>query len=263
MRKKIKISKISALHYFKLFARTALFIVALVAYVTNRLENSDKPFGEIGEEPIILAVIGIVYVVEMIFRFFPSSFESMGCQKVFGKNFIPTEVKTPTFMRRHSTFIAAVAWIIPNAAIGAAYYIGWIDEGILALICLVYSICDMICILFFCPFQTWILKNKCCGTCRIYNWDYAMMFTPLVFIPAWHTYVIFGIALLLLVYWEVVFRIHPERFCEATNAALSCANCEEKLCHHKRQLRHFIKTNKDLIVVKGNEVIEKVIKKKK
>ena len=60
-----------------------------------------------------------------------------------------------------------------------------IDEGVLWLVCLFYGVCDMICILFFCPFQSWFLKNKCCCTCRIYNWDYAMMFTPLFFIYLW------------------------------------------------------------------------------
>ena len=36
----------------------------------------------------------------------------------------------------------------------------------------------VICILFYCPFQMWFLKNRCCVNCRIYNWDYAFLFTP-------------------------------------------------------------------------------------
>jgi hypothetical protein len=60
--------------------------------------------------------------------------------------------------------------------------VGILDDGIMILLCSAYSICDIICILFFCPFQTWFMKNKCCSTCRIYNWDYAMMFTPLFFV---------------------------------------------------------------------------------
>jgi hypothetical protein len=110
------------------------------------------------------------------------------------------------------------------------------------------------------------MKNKCCGSCRIYNWDYVMMFTPLVFIPNVYTYTILGVALLLLLYWEIAALCHPERFYEETNACLSCANCKEKLCHHKKQLRSFLRKNKDILRLKGNHVIEKAkstLKRKK
>ena len=50
-----------------------------------------------------------------------------------------------------------------------------------------------------------------------------------------------AIALALLIRWEVGIYLHPERFAENTNACLSCANCPEKLCHHKKQLRSFLK----------------------
>ena len=66
-----------------------------------------------------------------------------------------------------------------NGIFGALHLAGVLDDGIMILLCSVYSVCDIICILFFCPFQTWFMKNKCCSSCRIYNWDYAMMFTPL------------------------------------------------------------------------------------
>jgi len=41
----------------------------------------------------------------------------------------------------------------------------------------------------------------------------------------------------LLVEWEITYHAHPERFFDETNAALRCANCKEKLCSHKKQLR--------------------------
>lgn len=37
--------------------------------------------------------------------------------------------------------------------------------------------------------------------------------------------------------WEITFYRYPERFAEETNGYLTCANCTEKLCHHKTQLR--------------------------
>ena len=88
-----------------------------------------------------------------------------------------------------------------------------------------------------------------------------MMFTPLVFIPSIYTYSLLGIAVLLLIVWETHVIIHPKRFFEQTNSCLSCANCKEKLCHHKRQLRHFLRANKELLILKGNTVVEKAKKR--
>lgn len=259
--RKIRLSKISALHYFKLFFRSSLFIAALISYIVNRIKYSSPTFGEKEYRSTILGIIGFIFIGEMILRFFPSSYESMGCQKQFKRNFVPTEISKSNSNSPKPIIIISVAWVLLNSVVGILYFTGVIDEGILILICLAYSICDMICILFFCPFQTWFMKNKCCGSCRIYNWDYAMMFTPLIFIPHYYTWTILGIALLLLIYWEIAVHRHPERFSEETNACLSCANCKEKLCHHKKQLRHFLRTNKNTLLLKGNTVIEKAKKK--
>ena len=261
----IKLSKISALHYFKLCFRSALFLTVLVLYIVHRIADADSYIHTIKAhiqnthiDPIVLIVVGAIFVIEMLLRFFPSNMESMGCQKQFKKNFIPTETKTPDKRRiNRGVLITAISWILLNGAIGALYFLGIIDQGILVLISLAYSICDMICILFFCPFQTWFMKNKCCGSCRIYNWDFLMMFTPCIFMPNLYTMTLFGLSALLFIYWEVMAWIHPERFSEQTNACLSCANCPEKLCHHKKQLRSFLKKNKDLILVNGNSVAPK------
>ena len=140
-----------------------------------------------------------------------------------------------------------LSWVALNGAMGALYLLKVIDWGILLLLSLAYGICDMVCILFFCPFQTWFMKNKCCGTCRIYNWDYAMMFTPLVFVPAGYTWSLFGLGLALLIEWEIIYARHPERFDEVSNGTLRCENCTEKLCHHKKQLQRFLKKYRHLI----------------
>ena len=74
------------------------------------------------------------------------------------------------------------------------------------------------------------MHNKCCTTCRIFNWDHAMMYLPLIVIPGFWTYSLVFMALLILVVWEVVCANHPERFFEKTNCALRCQNCKDKLC---------------------------------
>jgi hypothetical protein len=141
----------------------------------------------------------------------------------------------------------AAAWVSLNAVFGTLYYTGVIDGGILVLISLFYSVCDMICILFFCPFQAWFLKNRCCASCRIYNWDFFMMATPLVFLPHPFAGVLVILSLAVLALWEISYHRHPERFSARTNACLSCGACTEKLCHHKKHLHYFWKNNKNRV----------------
>ena len=237
-RKKRPLSTISALHYFKLVYRSLLLIAAFIEYLFTRLENISGRF------PLVLSIIWIVFAFEIVLRFFPSKHESMGCQKQFERNYKPVENPRGAFKDKVSgkkTFFVFISWIILNGIIAALYFAGVIDRGILILISLFYSVCDMICILFFCPFQTWFMKNRCCTTCRIYNWDFAMMFTPLVFIPSWYTYSLLGCSLVLLLRWEITYRLHPERFSTATNQCLDCTRCQERLCSHKTQLQGFLK----------------------
>ena len=77
-----RISKIYAFHYVKLTVRSLLFLLALVAYVT------DKTAVLRSFRPLPLAV-WIIFIFEMFCRFFPSSLESMGCQKQFARNYKP------------------------------------------------------------------------------------------------------------------------------------------------------------------------------
>ena len=234
-----KISNISILHYVKLVVRALLFLCVLAAYIVGRTAELKRFYP-------LPVVVWVFFVFEMVLRFFPSRLESMGCQKQFAHNFRPMKGEpTPVGHSWKSTAVVAAAWLALNALVGAAYFVGWLDRGILVLICLFFSICDIVCILFFCPFQTWMMKNRCCTTCRIYNWDFAMMFTPLVFMPDAYTYSLLGCALALLLRWEITYRRHPERFHEQTNACLDCARCEEKLCSHKKQLQGFLRQNKE------------------
>ena len=226
--------------------RSGLFLAAAGIYLVNRIEGSNFVFGGLENHPVILVLVWLVFAVEMVLRFFPSKFESMGCQKQFASSFIPASNSSETKADRgeKTTCMVGVVWIGLNAVIGALYFVGVLDAGILILISLAYSVCDMICILFFCPFQTWFMKNKCCGSCRIYNWDYAMMFTPFVFIRTLYTWSLLALALILLAKWEIVHSRYPERFSEAMNSNLSCSNCLEKLCQHKKQLQRFLKRQK-------------------
>lgn len=209
----------------------------VILYIFQHLKNGKEITEVIESRPLFLVILWLIFVVEMTMRFFPSRLESPGCQKQFRRNYIKTGKTSYTIQDNHATLLVALIWVIMNGVFGGLHMSGILDDGIMLMLCCFYSVCDMICILFFCPFQTWFLKNKCCCTCRIYNWDYAMMFTPLFFVRNWYSWSLLALSVALLLRWEITFYLHPERFAEETNGYLACGNCTEKLCHHKKQLR--------------------------
>ena len=253
--KNIPLSHICRMHYLKLGYRTTLFLAALALYVLHCVKPFDlsllpqelfawDPFLADAMptfSPVLLLAVAITLGTEMVLRFFPSRHDSHGAQKHMKRHFVATDQKTPAKRSWVRTFLVVVFWLTLNGIFAVLYYTGIIDANVLFIIGLAYSVCDLICILFFCPFQTWFLKNRCCATCRIYNWDFIMMTTPLALIPSVYTYMLFGLSLILFIQWEILVRRHPERFSEETNAYISCANCPERLCRHKPQLQGFLK----------------------
>ena len=235
-RKKRKLSTVSILHYFRLLYRSALFVLLLLSYIRLRIQNGGDLTNNMDDHPAILVGMWVVFAVEMVLRFFPSKYESPGCQKQFARNYIKTGSTDIDIPDNNATLLVALIWVIFNGIFGALHMLGILDDGIMILLCSFYSVCDMICILFFCPFQTWLLKNKCCSSCRIYNWDYAMMFTPLFFVRRGYYWSLLVLSIALLLRWEITFYRHPERYSERTNEFLQCKNCTEKLCTHKKQL---------------------------
>ena len=233
---KKKLTAVSTFHYVRLIYRSLLFIAIFTVYILARVYKKDID-NLFKEYFYVFIPIWIVFAFEMVFRFFPSKLESPGCQKQFKRNYEKSGSTDIRISDNHGSTLVLLLWISGNLIFGALYNLKIFDVGIMMLLTSAYSVCDMICILFFCPFQSWFLKNKCCSTCRIYNWDYAMMFTPLIFVRSVYTWTLVAMSLILLFRWELTFFKHPERFSENTNAYLKCSNCSEKLCTHKTQLK--------------------------
>jgi len=237
--RKREISRISKVNFAKLGVRTLLFLTGTVLYILSRLDDTLIFAPEHGSFPVFFAVVWAVYAFEMLWRSFPVGFESMGCMKQFGKNYRPVEgaALPDTKPRTRTAFRVAAAWLGFNALFAAAYYLRWIDSGILILLSMAYCICDVVCVLFFCPFQTVFMKNRCCVVCHMYNWGFIMICTPFFLLPGVFTRSLLFMSIAFFLRWEVARHRHPEWFYEQTNASLRCANCTEKLCAHKKALR--------------------------
>ncbi len=120
-------------------------------------------------------------------------------------------------------------WIALLTVLGVLYYTHVIDNVFLFMVTVVFYVCDLICVLIWCPFRL-IINTRCCTTCRIYNWDHLMMFTPIMFIGSLYSTVLVLLALAVWVLWELCVFLYPERFWEQTNHALKCSECTDKLC---------------------------------
>lgn len=223
-----------------LLARTAAFLF-LVGYALAAPSSflADLIAGPLQLTPLT-AVWGLL-MVSMVLRFFPSKWESLGCQKEFSGRFRPTGEK-PTRQEVRAADRGALwvllSWLALNALFYLGYWRGAVGNRFMVCLAGFYGVCDIICILFFCPFQAWMMHNRCCTTCRIFNWDYLMICTPLL--PLLKSPLILSacaLAVLLLLRWEITHRRRPQYFYESGNRALRCTECQEQLCKYKRTLQ--------------------------
>ncbi len=231
-----RISRLYAIHIVRFIIRLIMFFTAAALYITARINSNGDMFTDNIFARIFWWAVWGMLLIEMYFRFFPSPVSNIGCQKQLAKNYAPTGKTKPILTPRYRTVILAVLWILGNLIFGILYFADIIDAGMLILLSFAYGVGDLVCLLFFCPFRSWFLGNRCCSDCRIYNWDYALMFTPFIFIPSFYTYSLLAVSVVLLVIWEVSLALHPERFSEETNASLSCKMCKDKPCRHRKRL---------------------------
>jgi len=224
-----------------LLLRAAAFL-SLTAYAIFRPERFSAEL-RIGladpAHPTVLTVIWLGLIVAMLLRFFPSSTESLGCQKEFAGRFVPTG-KSPRRTELQDAAKGALrvllAWVLFNSLFFFGYGKGLLSDRFMVCLAAFYSVCDIICILFFCPFQSWMMHNRCCTICRIYNWDFLMICTPLLCLSGVLTSSACAVAALLVLRWELTYLKHRERFFESSNKALQCSQCREQLCRYKRNL---------------------------
>lgn len=130
-----------------------------------------------------------------------------------------------------------ILWFILMVVLGVLYFTDKISYKEIFLLSVLFYVGDLVCVLIWCPFRL-IVGSKCCTTCRIFNWDHAMMFLPFAYIPGIYTTTLLLMAILIWLIWEIHMMIHPERFWEVTNVSLRCSECTDKLCtQYCRKLR--------------------------
>jgi len=185
----------------------------------------------------ILHILWFAWVCDMFLQIIPVKNKvALGSQKLFANRFKPLlekinykALKEYVITTTKAAYKVFLIWGIVIIALGMMYFYGIINKMWLFMISVFFYVCDLICVLIWCPFRL-LMKNKCCTTCRIFNWDHIMMLSPLIFIGGFYSISLIVMAFLAWFVWEACVMLYPERFYEMTNAALKCSECTDKLC---------------------------------
>lgn len=178
-----------------------------------------------------------IWVIDMILQIIPIRNKvPLGSQKLFANRFRPIKdkinyeaLRSYVISTTKSAYKVFILWCGLLIVIGILYYTGVIGKIGLFMITVAFYVCDLICVHIWCPFRL-IMRNRCCTTCRIFNWDHLMMFSPMIFMGGFYAVSLVVLAFLAWLVWELCVMMYPERFWDKSNAALKCSECTDKLC---------------------------------
>ena len=230
-------TKIRKSYMIRLIFRCLAFVASVIIFIFWPSELDVLQNGNFFYRFSVFHLLWGIWIVDMILQLVPVKEKvPLGSQKLFRQRFKPIRDKI-NYQALHqyvaSTTKAAYKvmflWAGFLTVLGILHYIGFVGDSILFLISVAFYVCDLICVLIWCPFRL-ILQNRCCTTCRIFNWDHLMMFTPMLFIRGFFSISLLTLAYVVWVVWEICVLIYPERFWEYSNEALRCSNCTDKLC---------------------------------
>lgn len=232
-----KMSPTRRRYVFRLIGRILVFLLSIYLAFQYPESFSILEGNNFFHALSIFHILWVIWVIDMFLQIVPVKNKvALGSQKLFANRFRPIREKI-NYKALHDYVVKTtkaaykvfIIWGLFIAAIAALYFLGFINKTGMLLISICFYVCDLICVLIWCPFRL-IMKNKCCTTCRIFNWDHLMMFSPLIFVGGFFSVSLVVMAIAAWLIWEVCVMLYPERFYEMTNVALKCSECTDKLC---------------------------------
>jgi len=225
-------------YFAKLAARCAVFVLCIYFGINNpesfEILNGMNFFVEFS----LLHLLWLVWMIDMLLQVIPVKNNNvpLGSQKLFKNRFRPVSgdkssqaLKAYIKKSTKAAYKVFLLWTLLTAAIGILHYVGLLSKIKLFIVSVFFYVCDLICVLIWCPFRL-MMKTRCCTTCRIFNWDHLMMFSPLIFVGGFYSVSLVVMAVLAWITWEISVLLYPERFWDGSNAAMKCAECTDKLC---------------------------------
>lgn len=230
-------SKIRRTYVIKLIARIVILLATIVLYFVTPDQFDIVEGWNFFKKLSIFHILWAVWVFDMVTQLLPVKNIALGSQKLFKEKFRPVinmlldKERLMQYIKSTNKAAGKVMalWLSLVAALSALKHFKVIESKHLFLVTVAFYVCDLICVLIWCPFRL-MLGNKCCTTCRIFNWDHFMMFTPMLWVGSFFSISLIALALIDFVVWELNVYLHPERFWEHSNLSLKCSECTDKLC---------------------------------
>lgn len=232
---KVPISDIRKKYISRLVGRYIILICALILFFTNFPRHDILQGFDFFKKISLLHILWIIWMLDMLFQLIPVKNVALGSHKVFKQRFRPVlerinkDAPKKYITTTQSAYKVMLIWIALITALGLLKFLGILEDAHLFLVSVLFYVCDLICVLVWCPFRL-MMGNRCCTTCRIFNWDHFMMFAPMVYVKGFFSLSLVALAVVILVIWELCVLLYPERFWEKSNAALQCSECTDKLC---------------------------------
>ena len=230
-------SEIRKKYILKLIGRSIIFVLCALACIFRPDSLSILNGLNFFRGWSVYHLLWFIWVVDMIHQILPIRNKlPLGSMKLFANRFQPIRDKInhqalrdyiiATTKAAYKVFLIWTALIL---AIGGLYFGGVIGKLGLFMCSVCFYVCDLICVLVWCPFRL-MMGNRCCTTCRIFNWDHLRMFSPLIYLGGFFAISLVLLSLAAWLVWELCIMMYPERFWHNSNAALKCSQCTDKLC---------------------------------
>lgn len=239
-------SEIRKRYTIRLICRCLILVVCLIASFVSPNLFGALEHNAFFDRFTVLHLLWIVWVIDMIQQIIPVKNKvALGSQKLFLSRFKPIRerinrdaLRSYVISTTKAAYRVMLLWCILLAVIGIVYYKGIIGKIGLFIFSVTFYVCDLVCVLIWCPFRL-MMRTRCCTTCRIFNWDHLMMFSPMIYIGGFFAISLVVFAIIAWLVWEICILLHPERFWDHSNLALKCSECTDKLCtQYCQKLRH-------------------------
>ena len=230
-------SEIRKKYVLKLIGRSIIFVLCGLACIFRPDSFSILNGLNFFRGWSVYHLLWFLWVVDMLHQILPIRNKlPLGSMKLFANRFQPIRDKINHQALRDyiiattkAAYKVFLIWIALILAIGVLYFTGVIGKIGLFMFSVCFYVCDLICVLIWCPFRL-MMGNRCCTTCRIFNWDHLMMFSPLIYMGGFFAISLVLLSLAAWLVWELCIMMYPERFWHNSNAALKCSQCTDKLC---------------------------------
>ena len=224
-------------YFFRLVCRCIVLVLCFVLYGLRREEFGVLEGWSFFQEFSLLHLLRLVWAADTLLQIVPAKNKlPLGSMKLFASRFRPgsnginhESLRAYIIKTTMAAYKVFLIWCVGLAVVGGLYYGGILNKAGLFLISALFYVCDLICVLIWCPFRL-LMKTRCCTTCRIFNWDHLMMFSPMIFMGGFYAVSLIVLAFLAWLIWELCIMMYPERFWDKSNAALRCSECTDKLC---------------------------------